>query len=117
MSPDRARYFPDFITALPQPDSPLEGLQAWMLQTNDAMGMFFELPDGVHVPAHAHGAQWGVVLEGSIEFTIGEGEVVPGFEQAVTGMTAGEKKTTTIAAAPSSASRIRATPSRAPPVA
>ena len=33
-----------------------------------------------------------------IEFTIGEGEVVPGFEQAVTGMTAGEKKTTTIAA-------------------
>jgi peptidylprolyl isomerase len=33
-----------------------------------------------------------------IEFTIGEGEVVPGFEQAVTGMAAGEKKTTTIAA-------------------
>ncbi len=33
-----------------------------------------------------------------IEFTIGEGEVVPGFEEAVTGMTAGEKKTTTISA-------------------
>ncbi len=33
-----------------------------------------------------------------IEFTIGEGEVVPGFEQAVTGMSAGEKRTTTIAA-------------------
>jgi peptidylprolyl isomerase len=33
-----------------------------------------------------------------IEFTIGEGEVVPGFEQAVTGMAAGEKKTATIAA-------------------
>lgn len=33
-----------------------------------------------------------------IEFTIGEGEVVPGFEEAVTGMAAGEKKTTRIAA-------------------
>lgn len=33
-----------------------------------------------------------------IEFTIGEGEVVPGFEEAVTGMTAGERKTTTIPA-------------------
>lgn len=33
-----------------------------------------------------------------IEFTIGEGEVVPGFEEAVTGMTAGEKKTAKISA-------------------
>jgi quercetin dioxygenase-like cupin family protein len=64
-------YFPEFMRALPQPDSPLEGLEAWMLQTGQAMAMFFELPEGVHVPEHAHGAQWGVVLEGSLEFTIG----------------------------------------------
>jgi quercetin dioxygenase-like cupin family protein len=64
-------YFPEFIRALPQPDGPLQGLEAWMLQTDQAMGMFFELPDGVVVPEHAHGAQWGVVLEGSLEFTIG----------------------------------------------
>jgi quercetin dioxygenase-like cupin family protein len=64
-------YFPEFIRALPQPDSPLEGLEAWMLQTDQAMGMFFELPDGVVVPEHSHGAQWGVVLEGRLEFTIG----------------------------------------------
>ena len=61
----------EFIRALPLPDSPLEGLEAWMLQTNQAMAMFFELPDGVVVPEHAHGAQWGVVLQGSLEFTIG----------------------------------------------
>jgi quercetin dioxygenase-like cupin family protein len=71
MSDRSEPYFPDFIRSLPQPDSPLEGLEAWMLQTRQAMGMFFELPDGVHVPEHAHGAQWGVVLEGTIEFTIG----------------------------------------------
>ena len=33
--------------------------------------MFYEIPDGVEVPEHAHGAQWGVVLEGTMEFTIG----------------------------------------------
>jgi quercetin dioxygenase-like cupin family protein len=33
--------------------------------------MFYEIPDGVEVPEHAHGAQWGVVIAGSVEFTIG----------------------------------------------
>ncbi len=32
-----------------------------------------------------------------LEFTIGEGEVIPGFEQAVVGMNPGEQKTVTIA--------------------
>jgi quercetin dioxygenase-like cupin family protein len=63
--------FPEFIRALPAPDSPLEGLRAWLLRDERALAMFYELPDGVDVPAHAHGAQWGVVLEGSVAFTIG----------------------------------------------
>ena len=42
-----------------------------MLKTGQALAMFYEIPDGVDVPEHAHGAQWGVVLEGSIDFTIG----------------------------------------------
>ena len=32
---------------------------------------FAEFIRRVEVPEHAHGAQWGVVLEGSLEFTIG----------------------------------------------
>jgi quercetin dioxygenase-like cupin family protein len=63
--------FPEFIRALPQPDSPLPGLRAWMLQSDGGIAMFYELPDGVEVPEHAHGAQWGVVLAGEVEFTIG----------------------------------------------
>ena len=63
--------FPDFIRALPMVDSPLASLRGWMLQTGQALAMFYEIPDGVDVPEHAHGAQWGVVLEGSIDFTIG----------------------------------------------
>ena len=34
-----------------------------------------------------------------LEFTLGGGEIIPGFEQAVLGMTAGEAKTITIPAA------------------
>jgi peptidylprolyl isomerase len=33
-----------------------------------------------------------------LEFTLGEGELIPGFEQAVLGMAAGETKTATILA-------------------
>lgn len=64
-------FFPPFIRALPEPDSPLAGLDARMLQTADGIAMFYELPGGVAVPEHAHGAQWGVVLEGQVDFTIG----------------------------------------------
>ena len=63
--------FAEFIRALPLVDSPLASLRGWMLQTERALAMFYEIPDGVEVPEHAHGAQWGVVLEGSVEFTIG----------------------------------------------
>ena len=45
----------------------------------------------------------GTVFDSSAEreplqFTLGEGQVIPGFESAVLGMTAGESKTITIAA-------------------
>lgn len=63
--------FPEFIRSLPQVDSPLASLRGWMLQTGEALAMFYEIPDGVEVPEHAHGAQWGVVIEGAVEFTIG----------------------------------------------
>jgi quercetin dioxygenase-like cupin family protein len=63
--------FAEFIRALPLVDSPLCSLRGWMLQTDQALAMFYEIPDGVELPEHEHGAQWGVVLEGSIDFTIG----------------------------------------------
>ena len=63
--------FPDFIRALPMVDSPLASLRGWMLQTDQALAMFYEIPDGVDLPEHAHGAQWGVILAGRIDFTIG----------------------------------------------
>ena len=67
--------FPDFIRALPEPDSPLAGLEAHLLGGGDLpLAMFYAIPEGVEVPEHAHGAQWGVVLEGRVDFTV-EGSV------------------------------------------
>jgi quercetin dioxygenase-like cupin family protein len=63
--------FPEFIRALPMVDSPLPSLRGWMLQTGQGLAMFYEIPDGCIVPEHAHGAQWGVVIAGTVEFTIG----------------------------------------------
>ena len=71
MSPSDSEPFSDFIRALPEVDSPFSGLRGWLLGGDRALGMFFEVPDGVEVPEHSHGAQWGVVLEGSMTFTIG----------------------------------------------
>jgi quercetin dioxygenase-like cupin family protein len=63
--------FPPFIRALPTVDSPLASLRGWLLGSDQALTMFYEIPDGVDVPEHAHGAQWGVVLASTIDFTIG----------------------------------------------
>lgn len=65
-------FFPPFIRALPEPDAPLGGASARILQTGEALALFYELPDGGLIPEHAHGAQWGVVLAGRIDFTIGD---------------------------------------------
>jgi quercetin dioxygenase-like cupin family protein len=63
--------FAEFIRDLPMVDSPLASLRGWLLRDEGALAMFYEIPDGVEVPEHAHGAQWGVVLAGTMEFTIG----------------------------------------------
>ena len=70
MTAERPEPFPGFIRALPMVDSTLASLRGWLLGTDQALAMFYEIPDGVDLPEHAHGAQWGVVIAGAIDFTI-----------------------------------------------
>jgi hypothetical protein len=63
--------FPAFIRGLPQADLPFEGLQGWLLQSESGQIMFNESAVPVTVPEHSHGGQWGVVLDGRIDLTIG----------------------------------------------
>lgn len=62
--------FPDFILALPEPDSPVP-MRAHILPNGYCLPMFYEIDTDIDIPEHAHGAQWGVVLEGEMEMTIG----------------------------------------------
>ena len=62
--------FADFIKALPRPDSPVK-MDAHIVPGGPCLPMFYEIAESVEIPEHVHGAQWGVVLEGEMEMTIG----------------------------------------------
>ena len=62
--------FPEFITSLPIPDSPVD-MTAYIVPNEHCLPMFYEIERDTTIPEHAHGAQWGVVLDGSMDMTIG----------------------------------------------
>ncbi|VEN74299.1 conserved hypothetical protein [Candidatus Desulfarcum epimagneticum] len=65
--------FSELITGLPEADIPFEGVRGWISQGPRVQTVFFEIEAIGEIPAHSHGAQWGVVVEGEMELTI-EGE-------------------------------------------
>ena len=71
MTHEPSDLFPEFIRALPMVDKPVVPLLGWVLQGAPGLAMFYELPEGADLAEHAHGAQWGVVLRGAVDFTIG----------------------------------------------
>jgi quercetin dioxygenase-like cupin family protein len=64
--------FPEMIDNLPQVDLPLEGVSGKLLQASDKQVVFFEIDPIGSVPLHQHGAQWGIVVQGEMELTIGQ---------------------------------------------
>ena len=63
--------YPEFLKALPKADIPMAGVTAHLMAAPTGQVVFFELPAGASVPPHSHGAQWGIVVSGDIELTIG----------------------------------------------
>ncbi|MFC1961392.1 cupin domain-containing protein [Chloroflexota bacterium] len=63
--------FSELITRLPQADLPYDGVVGYLLRSDDGLLVFLHFVEESIVPPHAHGAQWGTVLAGSIELTIG----------------------------------------------
>ena len=72
MSPARTPPYADFIKNLPKAKLAVEGPVAHLLAAPQGQVVFFELPAGSSVPPHSHGAQWGIMVEGDLELTIGE---------------------------------------------
>ena len=62
--------FPEAIRDLPEADIPLNGLTAYLSQSDDHQILFMQFEKAVDLPEHAHGAQFGVVLEGKIDLII-----------------------------------------------
>ena len=63
--------FPEAIRNLPEADIPLDGITAYLSQSDTHQILFMQFEKDVELPEHAHEAQMGIVLEGKIELIIG----------------------------------------------
>lgn len=64
-------FYPPEICSLPEADIPFPGVRGRLLQGSTGSVVFFDIAAIGQVPPHAHGAQWGIVLEGEMELTLG----------------------------------------------
>jgi quercetin dioxygenase-like cupin family protein len=65
-----SNVFPGPIKNLPQADIPLDGVTAYLSQSDTHQILFMEFEKDVDLPEHSHEAQVGIVLEGRIELVI-----------------------------------------------
>jgi quercetin dioxygenase-like cupin family protein len=64
-------YFPECITSLPEVETNFSGVRGWLAQGETTQTVFFQIEAAGDVPPHSHGEQWGIVVDGELEFTIG----------------------------------------------
>ena len=65
-------FYPAEINELPEIDAPFAGVRGRLLQGPEQQLVFFDIEPIGEVTPHSHGAQWGVVLDGEVELTIGD---------------------------------------------
>jgi quercetin dioxygenase-like cupin family protein len=65
--------FPDIITRLPQAELPFpfSAVKASVIQSDQGQLIFFDIMEDLDLRPHSHKAQWGTVLEGQMQMTIG----------------------------------------------
>jgi len=64
------QIFPEPITNLPEADIPMDGITAYLSQSDTHQVIFMQFEKDVDLPEHSHAAQIGIVLEGKIELVI-----------------------------------------------
>lgn len=62
--------FPKMIKKLPEAEIDFKGIRGWVSQGKNHQIVFFDIEPIGEVTKHAHGAQWGIVIEGEMELTI-----------------------------------------------
>ncbi len=71
MSNNTEEIYPEMIKKLPEADINFKGVRGWLSQGKDHQIVFFDIEPVGKVPEHAHKAQWGIVIDGEMELTIG----------------------------------------------
>ena len=64
--------YPEMIKSLPEIEIPIDGIRGWLLQSTNRQVVFFEIEPVGNMPAHSHCSQWGIVVDGEMELTIGD---------------------------------------------
>ncbi|QQE11671.1 cupin domain-containing protein [Planctomycetota bacterium] len=64
--------FPSLALHWHEADIPVDGVHSKVMNAGEQQFVFMSFDEDVEVAPHAHKAQWGVVLDGEIELTIGE---------------------------------------------
>ncbi len=63
--------FPGWLRRFPEADLPVQGLRGWLLRGGDHLVLLVEAERETVVPEHAHGDQWGIIVDGELDLTIG----------------------------------------------
>ncbi|MBN2244761.1 MAG: cupin domain-containing protein [Candidatus Aminicenantes bacterium] len=64
--------FPEFIQNLPEANLPVDTVRGWLLNGENGQVLFIQADETTKIPEHKHGDQWGIVVAGEIELTIGD---------------------------------------------
>ena len=64
------KVFPEPIRNLPKADIRLDGITAYLSQSDTHQILFMQFEKDADLPEHSHAAQIGIVLEGNIELKI-----------------------------------------------
>ena len=62
---------PDEIKVNPEINVSVPGIRGWKVGGAEGLVVFFEIAPGSVLPKHSHCYQWGIVIDGEIELTIG----------------------------------------------
>jgi mannose-6-phosphate isomerase class I len=64
------RIFPNVVGKLPDAGLGIEGLRIYICHADTREVWFLETDVDIDYPSHAHLTQWGIVLEGAMQFIL-----------------------------------------------
>lgn len=67
---------PQIIKELPQINTPTNSIIGHLIQGISNQAVIFEAKAGTQIPTHTHAAEWGIVIEGEFEITIGNEKTI-----------------------------------------